>query len=47
MRFELDSAMCDDFKTGAKLRFGVDHDHYRYEVAIADSVRIALAADLD
>jgi len=47
LRFELDAAMCADVKAGAKLRFGVDHDHYRYELEAANSVRTALAADLD
>jgi hypothetical protein len=47
LRFELDAAMRVSLKAGAKLRLGVDHDHYRYEVEAADSVRAALAADLD
>jgi hypothetical protein len=45
LRFELDAAMCIGMKAGVKLRFGVDHDHYRHEVEAADSVRTALAAD--
>ena len=47
LRFEFDAAMCVGVKAGATLRFGVDHDHYRYEVEVADSVRTALAVDLD
>jgi hypothetical protein len=47
LRFELDAAMRDAVKAGAKLRLGVDHDHYRYEVEASNEVRVALVADLD
>jgi hypothetical protein len=47
LRFELDAAMRVAAKGGAKLRLGVDHDHYRHEVEASDAVRAALVADLD
>ena len=47
LRFEVDAPIRASLKDGAKLRFGVDHDRYRYEVEVTDAVRAALAADLD
>jgi hypothetical protein len=47
LRFEVDAPIRASLKDGAQLRFGVDHDRYRYEVEVADAVRAALAGDLD
>lgn len=47
LRFELDAAMCKALKAGATLRLGVDHEHYRHEVAAPAAVGASLAADLD
>jgi len=47
LRFEVDAPIRASLKDAAKLRFGVDHDRYRYEVEVADAVRAALAGDLD
>ena len=48
LRFELTPAMATAAKQGACLGMGIDHPAYRHGVeAVADSVRRALAADLD
>lgn len=47
LRFELDSAMRDKLKRGAKLSMGVDHPAYRATLEpVAEDVRTALAGDL-
>ena len=46
LRFELDPAMIGGLRAGAALGAGIDHEHYRYEVAVPPTVRRALAADL-
>jgi hypothetical protein len=47
LRFELDAAMRAALKTGAALNLGVDHEHYRHELAGSPELRKSLAADLD
>ena len=48
MRFELDGAMCESFKGGAALGFGIDHPNYAESIsAVQPAVRDSLAADLD
>jgi hypothetical protein len=48
MRFELDGAMCESFKDGAALGFGIDHPNYVESIsAVQPAVRDSLAADLD
>lgn len=47
LRFELDVAMRASLKAGAALRFGVDHELYRYEIEATTAVRASLAADID
>ena len=46
LRFELDDAMCEQLKSGAPLRIGVDHLHYAHELAAPPAIVQALAADL-
>lgn len=46
LRFELDAAMRKDLRSGAPLRFGVDHPQYQAQVAVSPAVRDALAGDL-
>jgi hypothetical protein len=46
LRFELDATMATALKGGAALKFGVDHERYRYEVEGTAAARAALAADL-
>lgn len=46
LRFELDAPMIAGFKAGQRAVVGVDHPEYHAEVALADNVRAALAADL-
>ena len=47
LRFELSAAMIGALRAGATLAAGIDHEHYRYEVAAAPApVRAALIADL-
>ena len=46
LRFELDDAMCEQLKSGAPLRIGVDHSHYAHELAAPPTIAQALAADL-
>jgi hypothetical protein len=45
LRFELDVPMIARFKAGERVVVGVDHPEYRAEVALAENVRAALAAD--
>ena len=46
LRFELTAPMVAALKSGAALSAGVDHSHYRHEVAVPSTVRDALVADL-
>lgn len=46
LRFELDDAMARALKSGAPLSMGVDHAHYRAEIALAAQTRDALLEDL-
>jgi hypothetical protein len=47
LRFELDAAMRAALKSGAALKLGVDHEHYRHELLATAEVAKSLAADLD
>jgi len=47
LRFELDDAMRAALKSGAPLKLGVDHEHYRHELDALRELRASLAADLD
>ncbi|HSC16970.1 MAG TPA: DUF3501 family protein [Gammaproteobacteria bacterium] len=47
LRFELDAPMRAALKSGAPLKLGIDHDHYRHERLAAAEVAKSLAADLD
>jgi len=47
LRFELSAAMIAALRAGAGLAAGMDHEHYRYEVAaVPEALRAALIADL-
>ena len=46
VRFELPKASVAALRSGAALRFGVDHPHYRYEIEAPPEVREALMEDL-
>ncbi|MDR3417968.1 MAG: DUF3501 family protein [Nevskia sp.] len=46
LRFELDTASRQAAKTGAVLRFGVDHPAYTLAVEVPEAVRLALVGDL-
>ncbi len=46
MRFELTPAMKSHLAAGEPLKFGVEHDLYRYEVMLNDETRNALLQDL-
>lgn len=46
LRFELDAASAADARSGAPLRFGVEHPAYRFTLAAAPATAQALAADL-
>ena len=46
MRFELENDMIAALQAGAKLQMGVNHDHYRYEEEISETIRNALLQDL-
>ena len=46
LRFELDAESKRAAKSGAALRFGVEHAAYREAVTVAEAVRAALVADL-
>lgn len=46
LRFELDPAMIASLRGGAALAAGIDHEHYRHEVAaVPEAVRRAVTAD--
>jgi Protein of unknown function (DUF3501) len=47
LRFELDGVMRAALKGGTALKLGVDHEHYRHELAAPAELRASLAADLD
>ena len=48
LRFELSAPMITSLRQGAPLALGVDHAHYRYEVApVPAPLRQALLADLE
>ncbi len=48
LRFELSAAMIATLRGGAGLAVGVDHEHYRYDVAaVPAALRQALLADLE
>ena len=46
LRFELSEAMCAALGRGAAMRFGIDHDQYRYGSTPGAESRAALVADL-
>jgi hypothetical protein len=46
LRFELDAAMRQRMRKGARLTVGVDHPHYRTATEVEPDMRAALAADL-
>ena len=45
LRFELTDAMIARLRSGAALAAGIDHEHYRYQVTVSESMRESLAAD--
>jgi hypothetical protein len=47
LRFELDAPMRAALKSGASLKLGVDHEHYRHELAASAELAKSLAADFD
>jgi hypothetical protein len=46
LRFELSAPMIAGLRAGSALAIGIDHEHYRHEVAVPEPVRRALTADL-
>lgn len=47
LRFELTDEACSAVNASASMAFGIDHDHYRFEVdPLPDRLRTALAADI-
>jgi len=47
LRFELGAPMIASLRAGANLALGIDHEHYRHEVAaVSEAMRCALLADL-
>jgi hypothetical protein len=46
LRFELTPQMCGAVKSGAAIRVGIDHPHYRAELTLPPATRDSLAADL-
>jgi Protein of unknown function (DUF3501) len=47
MRFELTAPMCARVKSGGAVSAGIDHEHYRHELApLPESVRVSLRNDL-
>ncbi|MFO7603937.1 MAG: DUF3501 family protein [Gammaproteobacteria bacterium] len=46
MRFELSDAMARDARAGAKITMGVDHEHCRTEIVVAENIRASLVEDL-
>ena len=47
LRFELTPEMKEALKKGAKLKVGIDHPEYTYEVEVPENVRASLLEDLD
>ena len=47
LRFELDAPMRAALKSGAALKLGIDHEHYRHQLEATAEVVKSLAADLD
>jgi hypothetical protein len=47
LRFELDAPMRAALKTGAPLKLGVDHEHYRHELWGSAELAKSLAVDVD
>lgn len=47
LRFELDAPMRAALKSGASLKLGVDHEHYRHELKASTELANSLAADFD
>ncbi|HYC08149.1 MAG TPA: DUF3501 family protein [Steroidobacteraceae bacterium] len=47
LRFELTDAMIAGLRSGAALAAGIDHEHYRYQVTVSESMRKSLAADFE
>ena len=46
LRFELPERLCGALGEGETMRFGIDHDGYRYDCEPSEASRAALAADL-
>ena len=46
LRFELPACVCDALGNGAAMRFGIEHENYRYEFRLSEESRAALVADL-
>ena len=46
LRFELPSGVCDALGNGVAMRFGTEHEDYRYEFRLSEESRAALVADL-
>lgn len=47
LRFQLSNEQLDEVKSGALLKLGVDHEHYRYEMDISGATKQSLIDDLD
>ena len=47
VRFEFDAASIAEIKSGATLRFGIDHPEYRHEANLSADQLAALTADFD
>ena len=46
LRFELPDGLCRALGEGAAMRFGIEHDEYRYDSLLPVASRAALVADL-
>jgi hypothetical protein len=46
LRFELTAPMIASLRAGAALAIGIDHEHYRHQVAVPEPVRRSLTSDL-
>ena len=46
LRFELPDGLCRALGEGAAMRFGIEHDEYRYDCVPSEASRAALVADL-
>jgi len=46
MRFELTPAMCEDVRSSAIIRVGIDHENYAHEVKLEEVARECLAEDI-